>query len=57
MAFEVLAQKTWRIGVLKLVRDDSGRYFVSLDNRTYHNRIEIPASKVERWVRCIETGR
>ena len=40
-----------RIGVLKLWSDayDANRWAVSLDNKTYHNFVEIAPDKVDRW--------
>lgn len=48
---ELLATHYNRIGVERLWRTADGRYLVSLDNRTYHNRFVIPPEKVPAWRR------
>jgi hypothetical protein len=41
-----------RIGLLQLWRHtDCTRWAVSLDNRTYHNFMEIPPDRVARWLK------
>lgn len=51
-AWRLKKRRVRRIGVLQLWRhatDD--RWAVSLDNRTYHNFVEIPPDRVSRWLK------
>lgn len=29
---------------------EDGRYFMSIHNRSYHSKIEVPAANVPRWL-------
>jgi len=45
----ILARKVERIGVQELFRKDM-KYFVSIKNRTYFSKVEIPEEKVKIWI-------
>jgi len=46
----LVIRRVRRIGVLRLWRRvEPERWYVSLDNRTYHHVHEIDADRVERW--------
>jgi len=47
----VLAWRVFRTGRQSLERDDDGRHYVHLVNRTNDTRVEIPEQKVEEWRR------
>lgn len=49
---ELLARRLWRIGVQTLWQVD-GRFFVRLDNRTYHAEYEITRQAAMRRYRSM----
>jgi hypothetical protein len=50
----LLVRKVYRIGVESLWRHADGRYAVTLRNRTYAQRFDIPPDRVSLW--CREFG-
>ena len=49
--FALVKRKVYRIGVETLWRHPDGRWAVTLRNRTYSRRFDIPPEKVEAWQR------
>lgn len=48
----VLAEAVYRIGRQQLLKD-GGRYFVTIRNRSYASRVEIPAWKAPHWAELL----
>lgn len=44
-----VAQRVHRIGVEIFWRHDDGRHAVTLRNRTYAQRFDIPPANINRW--------
>lgn len=48
---EVLIRRVYRTGVQTVERDNEGRYFLTIKNRTYSSEHEVPIETARRYYR------
>ena len=46
----LVKRRVMKIGELRLWKSSEGVFYVSLDNRNYHNLVELTPAQVEKWL-------